>query len=196
MGMSHPYAVAVDGIFHRAHEDTLQMMDATKTLETTLRGLEARMQRLAATVNVLTEKIDRAGGAAAPVAAPVAAPAPRAPPRLRFVFLEEAQRNPSNEFFDRLETAEKTEENKSELVFVKEKFFCLSWADGKQHITKIENLGNYLTCCRVSLTLRDDNRKKADEKKVGFMTKWQYKRLCIFVVSNSGSDECLAPGIG
>ena len=140
--MSQPYATAVDGIFHRAHEDTLQMMDATQTLVTTLRGLEARMQRLAATVNVLTEKIDRAGGAAATVAAPVAAPAPRAPPRLRFVFIEEAQRNPSNEFFERLERAEKTEENKSELVFVKEKFFCLSWADGKQHITMIANLGN------------------------------------------------------
>ena len=45
-------------------------------------------------------------------AAPVAAPAPPAPPRLRFVFMEEAQRNPSNEFFDRLKTAENTEENK------------------------------------------------------------------------------------
>jgi hypothetical protein len=168
------------------------MMDATQTLVTTLGGLEARMQRLAATVDVLTEKIDRAGDAVAPVAAP----APRAPPRLRFVFMEETLRNPSNEFFERLRTAENTEENKSDLVFVKEKFFCQSWANGTQYIKKIQNLGKYTTCYRVSFLLHDEKQQMAPETKIGFMSQWQYKKLCIFVVSNSGSDEYLDPGIG
>ncbi len=125
----------------------------------------------------------------------MAAPAPPAPTRLRFVF-KEAVTNISNDFFDALRQAEDTEDDKSDLVFVKEKFFCQSWAKGTQYITKIENLGPSATCNRVSLTLCDDNRQMGVEKKVGYMTKLQYKKLCIFVVSNSGSDELLDPGIG
>jgi len=173
--------------FADAFDDALHMM---QQLSPTLGDIEARMRHLAAAVDVLTEKIDRAGGTAAPAAAPALAP------RHRFVFKVGPQHPPSD-MFAQLQQAEGSEYGNSELVFLDDKFFWQSWKAGTQYITKIKVLGSYGgSFYKVSLALRDEKNGINDVTEEGYMTPSQYKKLCIFVVSRSLRDDLLDPGIG
>jgi hypothetical protein len=157
---------------------------------TELGNVEARMRDLTEAVDNL---IERARGAAAPAPAPAAAPAPT---NHFFVFAETENQQPVQDMENKLMLMEHDIEKMDEISFYDDKFQfidnCIS-----PYIEKIKAMASVYRGCnyvKVCITVRDEFRDSL-ENKIGFMTLDQYKKLCIFVISRSGSDDLLDPGL-
>lgn len=95
-----------------------------------------------------------------------------------------------------LKNMEGETDSMDEILFRNNKFQFIG-DDGTLHIEKIKVVGsayrggNYLKVCITG-------RKELNNllvNKIGFMTLEQHKKLCIFVISSSGSDDILEPGL-
>ena len=157
---------------------------------TELGNVKTRMRDLAEAVDNL---IERVRGAATPAAAPTVAPVPT---NHLFVFLEMENNQPIENMETVLKKAEGNKAQMDEISFCNDKFQFID-NDRAPYIEKIKVMGsvyrrgNFLKVC---ITVRDEFNDSVDDK-IGFMTLEQHRKLCIFVISRSGSDDLLLPGL-
>ena len=157
-----------------------------------LSGVETRVHRLAESVDVLTEQVEvltqnvqNAGTHAAAHAV-----APEALHQIfRFFFLRSTILN-VREF----ESFQKFGSNMDEIACRRGKFY---FEDTDEYITKCTIVKTYpgQNTLQVQIKLYDDRRHRELEKN-GLMTTNQYKQLCIFIISKSGSTDLIGDVVG
>ena len=144
--------------------------------------VEERMRRLADAVQKL---IDRVQTAAMPVT-------------LQFVFMIQAGYDTTNAprlIYDHFVAQEHDITNMHQIEFKSNRF----WWEQRchdQYISDIEVLHEYpqRACVQVCIKIRNDKEQLTTEH-VGFMRFHEYKKLFIFVISQSGNDAILHPKI-
>jgi len=174
------------------HQGPIYKRPAHDMYAVDLSGVETRVHRLAESVDVLTEQVDvltqnvqNAGTHAAAHAV-----APEALHQIfRFFFLQSTILNASQfEYFQQFGR------NMDEIACRRGKFY---FEDTDEYITKCTIVKTYpgQNTLQVQIKLYDD-RKDRELEKNGLMTTNQYKQLCIFIISKSGSTDLIGDVVG